>query len=377
MDPHKLGTGIGSPGPGSTRQGLTLSSLDPVQPSYIPQHSLPSIRQLHPYLPLSGFSQPPQNLGESSNLVYSSSTSQIEPQPGTSTQSLLGPRRSSEMLTMDSELEDVESREPPKKKRRRQALSCTGEHTTRQSVKDAKSNATGHNPAHLVLAEGSNRGVSGMLSNREKYVTRAEFDELKARYDELFEQVRRLQALVEGHPYLHMTVPAGLQTGEPPVDSLGYQPMIAPSQPYNLSPQPQGPQRFIKPEDTQTRSRHHQSAIATSPALSSSPLRHPLAKKLPRADARAGAASAPRISGSKRPSGSFFRDDTTTSLLPVTGSSSEMYLANPNPISSSSQTTAATQVRQPSRRVRQSSRQLGEVSRDDDRESLAHFMRDR
>ncbi|KAG6857491.1 hypothetical protein H0H87_002116 [Tephrocybe sp. NHM501043] len=256
MDSQKLGGESRSPVRGSTRHQVTPSTSESIQPNFTPQTSLPSIRQLHPYLPPSGLSQHVMSSGESSNHMYSAPP-QFTPHPSSPGQSILGSRRSSEMFAMESEPDDEEqSRGPPKKKRRRQALSCTGPSLV-----------------HLAHAEESNRDVNG---TSEKYVTRAEFDDLKARHDELFEQVQRLQAATQVTPYYQMGFPSGLQgttTGEavPPLNPHGFQPMISSSPPFNLSTQSQGPQRFIKPEDTQARSRHHQNATATSPALTGSP----------------------------------------------------------------------------------------------------------
>ena len=101
-------------------------------------HSLPSIRQLHPYLPLSSMSQqhipgsseggsysypPPPTQGytvaSSSNVPMTShDPSQIN-MPG-QTQETHRPTRG------DSDHEGDDPSGPPKKKRRRQALSCTG-----------------------------------------------------------------------------------------------------------------------------------------------------------------------------------------------------------------------------------------------------------
>ncbi|KAG6901696.1 hypothetical protein C0995_009026 [Termitomyces sp. Mi166 len=278
MDPQKLSGGNSSPGRGSARHDSTPSSSGPIQPNFTSQPSLPSIRQLHPYLPPSGLSQHLSGLGEGSSLIYS----QFAPQPSPSGQSLLGSRKSPEIYAMDSDPDVPEQlREPPKKKRRRQALSCTGPSLVL-----------------LVHAEESSRNASGMSLNpcgsilnstfdaltysqrilhfhREKYVTRTEFEDLKARYDELFEQVQRLQAATQVPPYYQMGIPPGfpgaVEEAVQPTGLLGYRPMISPLQSFNSSTQSQGPQRFIKPEDTQTQSRHHQITTPTSPALIRSP----------------------------------------------------------------------------------------------------------
>jgi hypothetical protein len=90
------------------------------------QTSLPSIRQLHPYLPLS-MSQHTQ-VQEGSNFTYPpppayNPTDQQPTQPPSQRDTFGGP---------DSDAEgDTDHHGPPKKKRRRQALSCTGRHSPR------------------------------------------------------------------------------------------------------------------------------------------------------------------------------------------------------------------------------------------------------
>ena len=100
----------------STEHGryLTESSL---------HQSLPSIRQLHPYLLPSGMSQHPQ-AGEGSNLNFPLPS--VYNQPDINDQPSLS--RSQVREGVDSEPEgDPDHHGPPKKKRRRQALSCTGD----------------------------------------------------------------------------------------------------------------------------------------------------------------------------------------------------------------------------------------------------------
>ncbi|KAG6819926.1 hypothetical protein H0H93_007325 [Arthromyces matolae] len=346
MDPRKLSIGGESPSRGSGRHETTPSSSNIITPSFSPQPSLPSIRQLHPYLPPSGLSQHLPQPGEGSGAMPMYPPHLVS-QPGPSSQTVLGPRRSSEMFSMESEPEvGEESPEPPKKKRRRQALSCTDS-----------------NRAPLALAEESNQDVSGISWSPEKYVTRAEFDDLKARYDELFEQVQRLQAATPVPSYYHMGItPGGLpgtsSEAVPPIVPLGYQPMIPPSQSYNLSTPSQGHQRFIKPEDTQTQSRHHQvpdingsKGVSIFSCLYYNPVQTRLAvKKLPRADARAGAASASQ--------GPVPRQPSDSNPPPAAGTSPEAHL-------------------QPSRRLLDSPFHSTALSRDDERETLAHFPRNR
>jgi hypothetical protein len=91
------------------------------------QPSLPSIRQLHPYLPPSGMAQhlPPTDPSAYSYPLqspYSGPSASSEIQQPTSQHALY---TRSEML--DSEPEgEIEQQGPAKKKRRRQALSCNG-----------------------------------------------------------------------------------------------------------------------------------------------------------------------------------------------------------------------------------------------------------
>lgn len=279
MDPLRQATGSAPSTRGPTRGGMTPSSSDPAQPSYT---SLPSIRQLHPYLPPSGLSQHLSSLGEGSAYMYPA-PSQFVPHSNLPEQSLLGSRKSSEMFAIDSEPDEMEtSRGPPKKKRRRQALSCT--ECKRRKIKCDRSQ-----PCAPCTRRGEqSRCQWHIVEPTEKYVTRSEFDELKARYDELFEQVQRLQAAMPLPPYYHMGIPP-VASGAPAeavpsfsgTGPLAYQPMIPASQAYHLNAQSQGPRRFIKPDETQAPSRHHQSATATSPAQTPSSARPPHSDKSP------------------------------------------------------------------------------------------------
>lgn len=89
----------------------------PQTSSATPQTSLPSIRQLHPYLPPSGgmsqhFQSEGMSYGFSQPASYPSAQSRFE--------------NDAYGHSVDSENEDADPQGPPKKKRRRQALSCTG-----------------------------------------------------------------------------------------------------------------------------------------------------------------------------------------------------------------------------------------------------------
>jgi hypothetical protein len=90
--------------------------------------SLPSIRQLHPYLPpSSGVSQSPEISGYAypGPSSYSPQVSHSDTAPSHVTGA---PQRDPAMLVGESEADDLELQSPPKKKRRRQALSCTGDY---------------------------------------------------------------------------------------------------------------------------------------------------------------------------------------------------------------------------------------------------------
>ena len=103
-------------------------------PSMIPQSaqqptSLPSIRQLHPYLPpSSGVSQSlsPEipAYGYPGPSPYSPMVAHAEPPPS---HPMGASQRDPAIVVNESEADDLELQNPPKKKRRRQALSCTGD----------------------------------------------------------------------------------------------------------------------------------------------------------------------------------------------------------------------------------------------------------
>lgn len=130
MDPSRTPL---SPG-GNKRRRISPSSDPPMgsQGGHQSNTSLPSIRQLHPYLPPSsgmphlmpiyesspGYPNPPQHASQLGQVATSSSQG-------------MGahPSRDSGMYAAgESEADDLEHQGPPKKKRRRQALSCTGDY---------------------------------------------------------------------------------------------------------------------------------------------------------------------------------------------------------------------------------------------------------
>ncbi|KAF8883483.1 hypothetical protein CPB84DRAFT_1827649, partial [Gymnopilus junonius] len=106
--------------PGSNKRRRVSPSAElPMGQTQQQQTSLPSIRQLHPYLPSMtpdpsyNYSPPPSH--------YPAHLGQVD--MGASHSMGAGPLRGAE--AGDHEADDVDQRGPPKKKRRRQALSCT------------------------------------------------------------------------------------------------------------------------------------------------------------------------------------------------------------------------------------------------------------
>ena len=100
-------------------------------PGHTQSTSLPSIRQLHPYLPPSSSSGMPQHISNEATYGYLGSThypSHLGEDAGSS-HTVGGPLRDPSMYGAgESEADDLEQQSPPKKKRRRQALSCTGDY---------------------------------------------------------------------------------------------------------------------------------------------------------------------------------------------------------------------------------------------------------
>lgn len=159
------------------------------------QPSLPSIRQLHPYLPPSGMAQhlPPADPSAYTYPLQSpysgpSGSSEIQQQPSQHT--LYG---RSEM--MDSEPEgEIEQQGPAKKKRRRQALSCN--ECKRRKIKCDRAQPCG--PC-------TRRGEQSKCQWRtlepvDKYVSRTEYEDFKTRskaeYDELKARLDHLESVV-------------------------------------------------------------------------------------------------------------------------------------------------------------------------------------
>ncbi|KAH7885687.1 hypothetical protein F5I97DRAFT_1829671 [Phlebopus sp. FC_14] len=189
------------PTPGRTPQRnqaalMSASAPDPHPRPIVPsasqyQPSLPSIRQLHPYLPPSGMSQPhlpsqeQPTYGYPHGSAYAGPSASTDPHPTQTVPSQSGIYPRGDALDSEPDAE-AEQQGPAKKKRRRQALSCNGR-------------------SHVVLAHGvvNRQNASGApwsQSLRDKYVTRAEYDDLKARsrieYDELKARLDHLESMV-------------------------------------------------------------------------------------------------------------------------------------------------------------------------------------
>lgn len=142
MDPtrssHKRSSRRDTP----SRRATPLSSEEQSRPSrastsHTSHHSLPSIRHLHPYLPPSGMSQHIPGASESSNFNYPPPQSTYSVASGSNVH--LGQHESPAVNMSnqtqesqrpsgpDSDQDGDDQHGPPKKKRRRQALSCTGQ----------------------------------------------------------------------------------------------------------------------------------------------------------------------------------------------------------------------------------------------------------
>lgn len=141
MDPGRAPL---SPRDGKRRRGSTSLEAMPVMPpghhQPQPQTTLPSIRQLHPYLsPSSSSAIPP----EATSYSYASAPYNTHlTNPGDPSLQMSGHQRFTE-----SEAEDLDHPSPPKKKRRRQALSCTGESLSSLSSYPSHS----HLSLHLIF----------------------------------------------------------------------------------------------------------------------------------------------------------------------------------------------------------------------------------
>ncbi|KAJ4486376.1 hypothetical protein J3R30DRAFT_3446241 [Lentinula aciculospora] len=157
-----------------------LAADSPQASSATFQTPLPSIRHLHPYLPPSG------GMSQQSQLE-GTSYSHTHPTHATS-------RFESDTFghVVDSENEDADPQGPPKKKRRRQALSCT-------ECKRRKIKCDRNQPCAPCTRRGEQAKCQWhVVEPVEKYVSRAEYDELKMRFEHLENTVHRLVAMNPG-----------------------------------------------------------------------------------------------------------------------------------------------------------------------------------
>ncbi|KAL4066102.1 hypothetical protein J3A83DRAFT_4375389 [Scleroderma citrinum] len=190
MDPDRH---LPNPARNPARNQPHLMSPDPQPRPALPtaspylQPSLPSIRQLHPYLPPSGMPQPHLPAQATSAYPYPppvpyAGPSSADPRlsPPASSHTATHPR--SELLESEAE-GDAEPQGPAKKKRRRQALSCNE-----------------HNHADLALDVANSRSVSGAPWSPDKYVTRQEYealrDQSRTEYDQLKRRLDQLESMV-------------------------------------------------------------------------------------------------------------------------------------------------------------------------------------
>ncbi|KAF8879170.1 hypothetical protein BD779DRAFT_1164802 [Infundibulicybe gibba] len=250
------------------------------------QTSLPSIRQLHPYLPPSGMSSHIPSGGDTSYSYpappHYASHAAVHEQPASY---LAAPQRESD-YGVDSDADDGDQQGPPKKKRRRQALSCT--ECKRRKIKCDRSQ-----PCTPCSRRGEQHKCHWhIVEPVEKYVTRAEYDDLKTRFEQLEGLVQRLlpPAAPMSAPYYPMGIPSGMpgvppeavQSYHPGTNPIVYQPMMPPPNYHSqhMETSSQASHRFVKSEDPQGSSRHQQqgpigsSSPVGQPAQSPSLLRH-------------------------------------------------------------------------------------------------------
>ncbi|EIN09384.1 hypothetical protein PUNSTDRAFT_142965 [Punctularia strigosozonata HHB-11173 SS5] len=148
--------------------------------------SLPSIRQLHPYLPpapgLQRLSLEPAGYSYSSTGM---------PDVGSATNQAPGP---SSVPSPRSEGGDpsIDPQEQPKKRRRRQALSCT--ECKRRKIKCDRAQPC----APCSRRNEQDKCHWASIEPAEKYVTRTEYEDLRAQHQELTARHQSLQSVVAG-----------------------------------------------------------------------------------------------------------------------------------------------------------------------------------
>ncbi|KAJ7595216.1 hypothetical protein C8J56DRAFT_921877 [Mycena floridula] len=224
----------------------TIARPDPGRRLSISTTSLPSIRQLHPFLPPATPTFGPSPMSQPQETSFSSFA------------------QASSREAPDTD----DDSQPPKKKRRRQALSCT-------ECKRRKIKCDRNQPCAPCSRRGEqSKCVWSNVETADKYVSRVEYDELKARVDHLEALVERLTST----PPPLSSNPAGLYGPYGPAQPPVYHPMLVPNyagyQPPSRPPmasQEQSPGR--RPAPTQ-----HQRIPSSSsgmPGPSSEPRDHP------------------------------------------------------------------------------------------------------
>lgn len=217
----------------SRRRGTTPSISEATHPAPVPGSTstpLPSIRHLHPHLP------PPnsnQYFGPSDPPTYPPSSFEHPPQSGPvrygATHAHHDPTKALE--TIEESDSDKHSSPPPKKRRKRQALSCT--ECKRRKIKCDRTQPCGP----CARRGEKDKCQWHQVETNDKYVTRAEYDQLKYKVDQLESILNRISAA--GNIHLQSTmvsapsIPPGAGPSNPPYIHHGR----STSTPYGLGPE--------------------------------------------------------------------------------------------------------------------------------------------
>lgn len=198
------------------RRGATPSSSEPhhsSQPAPVSGSTntpLPSIRVLHPHLP------PPNNqfFGPPDSSAYPHSFDHLPPSgPGRYGSQSVHQDPTKALETIEESDSDKHSSPPPKKRRKRQALSCT--ECKRRKIKCDRTQPCGP----CARRGEQDKCQWHQVETNDKWVTRAEYDQLKNRVDHLEAVLARLTG---GN--IHMqptmvpapTMPPGAGSSNPP-----------------------------------------------------------------------------------------------------------------------------------------------------------------
>lgn len=278
MDPTRLSNNppdfrnVSPRGPSNIQQqGHSLSG----PASHHSSTSLPSIRQLHPYLPPTGMSQGTEGSGYT--MAQLPFPSQGGSPQNTSHEDQVSMSQGSSFgrggLEQESE-RDLQG--PPKKKRRRQALSCT--ECKRRKIKCDRNQPCGP----CTRRNEPNKCQWHIIEPVEKYVTRAEYDALRIRLENLERTVSRLgpppaQSMPMYQMGAHGAMPMGGVPGEastsyagPSQGAVMYQPVMSPVYPQQMDTSPTQ-HRYTKSDDVQDQSsgRYPQTYADSTRSLSS------------------------------------------------------------------------------------------------------------